>query len=316
MALTLVEVAKTETNLLRKGVISTLLLESDFLQLVPFETISALSTTVTRFAALPSVGFRYPNEAYNESTGTFDQLQESVYPLGGDIDVDVMYIMNKQATVPPRAIQTEMKLKAMAYTFNDVWINGDQAVDPRGIDGVKKRIGVLKAAQTISAATNGLDVIASTANMHSFIDAWDKLGYAIDGHKPDAYIVNKSTLLRLRSAFRRIGLLTMTEDQFGRNVDHYAGVPIYDAGVKSDQATQIITDAETQGTATDATSMYAVKFGVEVYTGGIQEYELRVADFGELESKAAYRTRVDWPFGIGTWHARCLARLQGLRMVT
>src|SRR2546430_15491939 len=96
-----------------------------------------------------------------------------------------MFIMNQQATGPPRAIQTEMKLKSMAYTFKNVWINGDQATDMRGIDGIKKRIAQLKAAQTITLATNGLEVIANNSNMQAFIDGWEQLGITIDVNKPD-----------------------------------------------------------------------------------------------------------------------------------
>jgi len=316
LALTLVEMAKLEQSPLKQGIISGLLFETNVMQVIPWETIAALSTTVIRFATLPSVGFRYVNDVYAESTGTFDQLQESVYPMGGDIDVDIMHIMNKAAVASPRATQTEMKLKAMAYNFNDYFVNGDQGNDAKGIDGIKKRVAQLAAAQTLTAATNGLDVIASAANSQAFIDLLDQACYNIDGHLPDALLANKNFILRMRSVFRRIGLLDQTKDQFGRFIDHYGGVPIYDVGVKADQVTFIIPNTETQGTATDASSVYAVKLGSETYLGGIQEYSLRVADFGELESKPAYRTRVDWPIGVGSWHPRCIVRLQGLRMNT
>jgi hypothetical protein len=310
--------AKIEENPLRKGVISTLLFESNVMQMIPWETISALATTVIRFKSLPSVGFRYINDAYAESTGTFEQLQESVYPIGGDIDVDVMFIANKAAVASPRATQTEMKLKSIAYEFNNRFIVGDQATDVKGIDGIKKRIANLPAAQTISDTllTNGLDIVASTTNQHKFVDLVDALIYQLDGHLPDALLMNKQCLLRARSVFRRLGLLDVTRDQFGRFVDHYGGIPIYDMGVQSDQTTQIILNTETQGTAVDATSIYGVKFGSETFLGGLQEYALRVADFGELETKPAYRTRIDWPIGLATWHPRCAARLPGLRVTT
>jgi hypothetical protein len=324
MALTLVEMAKIEENPLRKGVISTLLFESNVMQMIPWEDIGALSTTVIRFKNLPSVGFRYVNESYSESTGTFDQIQESVYPLGGDIDVDIMFIQNKAAVASPRATQTEMKLKAVAYQFNQSFLNGDQAIDPRSFDGVKKRVANMPAGgtggQTLTAGgtlgTNGLDVIASTANQHAFIDSLDALAYACDGHMADAFLMNRQTLLRTRSVLRRLALLNVNEDQFGRFIDHYGSIPLYDIGVQADQTTQIIGNAETQGSAVDATSIYALKYGSEAFLGGLQEYALRVTDFGELETKPVYRTRVDWPIGLATWHPRCIARMVGLRMIT
>ena len=88
MAWTLSELSKIETDTLRKSVIDTLLMESSVLEMVPWETIGTLSTTVIKLQDLPSVGFRKINAGYAESTGHFEQKVENISLLGGMIDTD------------------------------------------------------------------------------------------------------------------------------------------------------------------------------------------------------------------------------------
>lgn len=312
MAFTLVDALKTEGNTLRAGVIEGLLRRSNVMEDIPWEDINALATTVTRWKTLPTVGFRKINAAYTESAGTFEQLQEATYPLGGDIDVDKVFVRDGNATIDQRATQIRMKLRSIAYTFQDYFINGDQASDPDGITGIKKRIAQLPAAQTIIAAANGLDVQASAANQNTFLDLLDQLFYTFDDGAPDALYMNQKSLLNIQSVLRRLGLFDQTRDMFGRAVTVYKGARLYDVGNKSDQTTAIITNTETQGASSVTSSIYAVKYGVGEALWGIQQYDLEVKDLGELQSAPQFRTRVDWPIGLATGTDRPMARLQGL----
>ena len=69
---TLAELSKIETDTLRKSVMDTLLMESDVMQMVPWETIGALATTIVKYQDLPIVGFRKINAGYAESIGHFE----------------------------------------------------------------------------------------------------------------------------------------------------------------------------------------------------------------------------------------------------
>ena len=88
MAWTLAELSKIETDPLRKSVVDTLLMNSNLLELVPWETIGALSTGVVRYKDLPSFGYRKVNEGFSESTGHFEQKYENISLGGLDIDTD------------------------------------------------------------------------------------------------------------------------------------------------------------------------------------------------------------------------------------
>ena len=85
-----------------------------------------------------------------------------------------------------------------------------------------------------------------------------------------------------------------------------------DIGTKSDQTTAIITNTEVQGTATNTTSLYFVRFGTGQYLHGIQEYPTRTKDLGERESQPQMRTRVEWTPGLAQSNDRSVVRIKGL----
>lgn len=318
MALTLEQHLKASRDEFAGGIIENLLLYSDVMKEIPWVTKAALSVTSTRVKTLSTASFRKINGAYAESTGTLEQLQEAMYALGGDIDVDIRYTEDGNAIRDPRQLQIEIKLLAIAYKFNDYFINGDQASDPDGFTGIKKRITNLPARQTIVAATNGLDVLASTTNQNTFLDKLNQLIWRTRG--ANALFMNEFTYLNIEGVLRRLGLYDSTQDMFGRTVPVYRGARLYNIGVKEDQATQIITSTETTGSSSVTTSIYAVAWGGRDANGaddgqkfhGIQQYPIRIKDLGELQSAPQFRTRLDWPIGFMHSDDYSLGRLSGI----
>lgn len=328
MAWTLAELSKIETDVLRKSVVDTLLYEVNLMEIVPWETIGSLATTVVKYQDLPSVGFRKVNEAYSESTGTFEQKTENISLCGVDIDTDKAVARAKNTIADARAIQQGMVLKALGYSINDKFINGDPVSDPEEYMGIARRINrnVLKGftGQAITSATTGVlpEVAGNPGDNDTFIDEIDKLIYAITAHTPDALLMSSKMLLVLRSVLRRQKLLTTVKDMFGRNIDMYGNVKLIAMGVKADQTTEIIpvTDAATEqyefwSDSDKESSIYAVKFNVGDQLWGIQEYPLEVNDLGEQQSKPVYRTRLDWPLGLADVDPRCMAVLHDIQIV-
>jgi len=313
---TLADLSKLEKDTLRKSVIDGLLMECDLMQLVPWETLNQLSTTIVRYSEIPSIGFRKINEGYAEGSGKTEQLTEQISAMGRNIDTDKLIVATKNTIAEARALRQAQVLKGVAYTFNDKFINGSRVTTPTEFDGLLYRLDQGPAAQkiTASSASGGLAVMADTAGMNTFLDKLDELIYAIDGHRPDALLMNKTALLKTRSVLRRLGLLSQTKDMFGRTIDMYGTVPLYDIGVKADQSTLIITNGETGsgGGTAQCTSIYAVKFGIGEQFWGIQTYPIDVNDKGQLEDGVTYRTVVDWPLGFANAGRRSIARLYSL----
>lgn len=318
MAWTLAEQSKIETDTLRKSVQDTLLMEASVLELVPWETIGKLATTVVMYQDLPSVGFRKINAGYTESTGTFMQKVESISLLGGMIDTDKAIARAANTIADARAIQQLMMVKAIAYKFNDKFVNGNPTSDPEEFKGISKRVDDIAAEgyteQYIDLAdTTNKGILRDTAARHFFLNMLDQLIYSIKGHNPNYLLMNKKMLLALRSVLRVEKLLDNTRDMFDRVVDVYQCCRLVDIGVKADQTTEIITNTESLGGGSYETSIYAVKFGLGEFVWGIQQYGMEVVDKGLLEAKPVYRTEVDWPLGLAHIDPRSLGRLYGIR---
>jgi len=324
MSWTLAELSKIETDVLRKSVVDALLMESNLLELCPWETIGQLSTGIIKVQNLPSVGFRKINAGYTESTGHFEHAVENIALMGVDIDTDIAIARAKNTIADARAIQQAMSLRAMAFAFNDKFINGDPTTAPADAleyKGLRKRVDDISDEgytnqKILTSVTASTGILNSSNESHNFLNDLDKLIYAISGHKPDFLLMNMKMLLALRSVLRKEKLLDNTRDMFDRVVDVYQGCRLIDIGVKADQSTEVITSTETvagvDAAADEHTSIYAVKFGVGEMTWGIQEYPLEVRDLGELEDKPVFRTRVDFPLGLATINPRSLARLYGV----
>lgn len=321
---TLAELSKIETDTLRKSVMDTLLMESDVMQINPWETIGALSTTVAKYQDLPSVGFRKINAGYAESIGHFEHKVENISLLGGMIDTDKAIARAKNTIADARAIMQQMMVKAMAYKFNDKFINGNPVNDPDEFKGISVRVDEVVAEgyseQKIDnggvyGAARDDGILYNTAASHNFLNKLDQLIYSIKGHNPSFLFMNKKMLLALRAVLRAEKLLDNTRDMFDRVVDVYQGCRLVDIGVKADQTTEIITNTEDPDgiyTSDISTSIYAVKFGIGEFLWGIQEYPMEVTDKGLLEAAPVYRTEVDWPLGLAHIDPRSIARLYNI----
>lgn len=315
MALTLAEHVKLAANdgqYLVSMIGDYFLMESNVLQLIPWETNKELAVKITYLSSLPSVTWRKLNAAFSESTAKFGQKTEDKYIYGHYIDVDRVLI---DANPDSRNQQRKASAKAMAFEFNDQFINGDPANDE--FKGISKRIDEIYAdgytSQKFDAgsATNGRGMLYDTTDRHYFMDNVSKLIHSISEHRPDALLMNAKMYLAFEAALRREGLLNQAQDMFGRVINTYGSVPLIDVGIKADQTTEIITNAETLSSGSDETSIYAVKYGAGEYLWGIQQKPLEVIDHGKISSSPVYRDEVQWVVGLAMSNPRSMARAYG-----
>lgn len=312
MALTLAQAAVLSDNDLQRGVIETFVIESSVLDRIPLMPIEGNAYAYNVEATLPGVAFRSVNEAYVESTGTFVQRSESLSILGGDADVDRFIVQTRGNLNDQRALQTRAKVKAAAYKYQDTFINGDVTVDPKGFDGLRKR---LVNAQVIVAAPNGAPIVGNGGtDAMAFFDLLDALFGAVAGG-PDVAYANRQVIARILSAGRRIGgAALVVNDLTGKREVQWNGVAIVDIG-NTAAGLPIIPQTETTGTSTVTSSIYAVRFGQDegdqavtgLTNGGVQ-----VDDLGEVSDKPVYRTRLEFYCGLATFGGQAAARLSGV----
>ena len=306
---TLSEYAKLERDDLKSAVITTFLRYSQIMDFLQWENVGALTQQATRWNTLPDVGFRKIGGDYAASNGTYDQVWESVYAFGGKLSMDRIFDLTSNTIRDPRVDQTEMKLKSLAMTFNDYFINGDHATNADAFEGIKKRVSLMPSRQTVyAAAYDGppLDPTASTANARAFLDAIDKSIKYCNAGQCNAIFLNENTYLGFTSVVRYAqvsgaNMLDVTQDSFDRQIISYQGIPLIDVGYKSDLTSEIISDTELDGTGTYlASSMYFVSYDDLEGVHGIQLKDIDILD--DFSSGPLLPAKViDWICGLASW---------------
>ena len=314
MAVTLSDFVKTAMNegqTLMPQIANWFLMESNVLQIIPWTTDKNLAVKITSMQTLPTVAWRKINAAPSESTGTTEQKIESKFIFGHYIDVDRVLVY---ANENERSIQRKMSAEAMAFEFNDQFINGDPANDE--FKGISARIddinsdGFTDQYFDAGSATTGRGMLYDSTDRQFFMDNIAKLIHVIAGHKPDGLYMNSKMYLAFEAALRRENVLNQTKDMFGRIINMYQQVPLIDIGIKADQTTEIITNGESLSNGSDETSIYACKYG-EGFLWGIQQKTLEVIDQGLITSSPVFRDLVEWVVGLAVGNPRSLARAFG-----
>lgn len=296
--LTITEWAKLNPTPLQSGVVEIFAAENPILSALPFSNIKGNAYTYNRETTLPGIAFRGFNEGYTESTGIVNPITENLTIIGGDSDFDVAQIAMGTGDNDSRAVHDAMKAKALTLTWLKTFFDGDTATDPKAFDGINKR---LTGSQVIEAGANGAALD---------LDMLDALVDAVRG-TPSVLLMNKAMRRAVIKLARNSSVLSIGPDLFGREVTHYSGVPM--AVVEEDATgTDILGFDEDQGTDAETSSLYAVKFGPDALHG-IQTAPMSVRDLGEIETKPAYRTRIEWYSGLVIKHPKAAARLKGVK---
>jgi len=323
MPVTLAQLAKVETQPLRKYVLENMIRTARVMEILPFENVDSLRSIAVRWQTLPAVAFRAIGGTYTASEGDVEQVWESVYILGGRIQWDRVFEKVKNTIVDPKKLQTDMKLKSLALTINDYFINGQLAVDPLGFEGLKTRIAAMPSRQTIYAVASGsaaLDPTASVANGRRFFDCLEEAHYKTNSGDCSGLFLNEGLYYGLGKVARYIaaagGLwLDVTKDSFERQIVTYKGAPLIDVGLKKDQSTEIITATENDGTGAIGTSVYMASFNMEQGVTGIQLGPLETYDpwnGGEDANSPQHELRVEWVLGLAGFGSYGATRIRNV----
>ena len=299
MAVTLAQSAANEPDLFRRGaqeVAST----HPVWDRIWWESIAGNSYAYNKDRILPGTAFRTVNEAYVESTGLVNQDTESIVILGGDADVD--RFIEKTRTANREVLlagQIKMKIESAHRTYVNEMFNGDVVVNPKGFDGLRKRLVGKQVLDSAVAVTNS-----------AFLSELDLLlGLVPDA---DAIYTTTEVLARVKGLGRQVGGAEYVMNEItGKREFTWNGVPFVDPGEYWDGSKILSHDA------TNGSDMYAVKFAdsmesegvLGITNGGLQTYEV-----GELQEKPAYRGRVEFYAGLVAQGGRAAARLRGITL--
>jgi hypothetical protein len=292
--LTLLEHSKLNPSPLSTGIVEIISRENPILERMPFENIPGPAFVYNREGTLPGVAFRGVNESYTESTGVINPQSEALKICGGESDFD-RFLVDTGSTQDSRAIHDGMKAKSLSLKWMATFFDGDSTADPREFDGVNVR---LTGNQHVQLASGGATLT---------LDDVDDLIDAVQG-TPTLLLMNKFLHRKITRLAQGSAQVTFGLDALGRPLTTYAGIPI--GIVEDDEAGNAILDFDEDDGASnlDTASMYAVRFGLDVFHG-IQSGPVDVRDLGELDSKPAFRTRIEWFASLVLKHPAAAARL-------
>lgn len=294
MALTLAEAAKLSNDVLLTGVVETIIKDSPVLQRLPFVEIVGNGLTYNRENAAATAAFFDVGDTWTESTPTFSQINTSLKIMGGDADIDNFLIATRSNIQDLEAAVLQLKAKAVRQLFETTFVTGDATANPKSFDGLDK---LCDPTQAISMGANGATLT---------LDKLDELVDAVKGGKPDILMMSRRSRRSVTKLARNSGsFLEADRDEFGQMLQFYDGIPL---GVSD-----YISDAQTVGTSTDCTVIYAFQVGEGALAGLTAPGGLQVERVGSLETKDATRTRIKWYSTLALFNVVKLARLTGVR---
>ncbi len=211
-------------------------------------------------AAVRTIGDEYtPGEAKKE------KKTSNAIIMGGAFQMDRV-IQNTAGAANEMAFQAEQKIKATANYFHNLVINGSGEAADEGyiagtFDGLKKML-----SGTANEITSKVSLTTSDeldANYNAFLDEMDSFISTLDG-TPSMLLMNRAMLVKLRSIARRAGYYERSQDDFGRTVETYAGVPMVDMGqYYNGTAIEDVVATDENG----KTAIYAVSLGLDGFHG-------------------------------------------------
>lgn len=212
---------------------------------------------------------RQINSEYTAGEAKREEKTTKAVAMGGKFQIDRVLIGTAGA-VDELAFQTEQKVKATANYFNNLVINGNKASSGTGVlntfDGLDK---LLTGTETeITSAVDVSTEALMNSNYNALLDEVDGFLSALDG-KPSMLLMNNKMLAKMRSAARRAGYYSKTRDEFGRQVETYNDIPMYDMGkyYNGTNTVDIIPETAASTSAEGKTDIYAVTIGLDGFHG-------------------------------------------------
>lgn len=311
MAITLEEAKKNVQDDLQLGVIDEFQKSNWILEHIPFDDAvsptgggATPSYSYTRLKTQPTAGFRAINTEYAPSEVTKERHTVEIKVFGGAYEIDRV-IANMGGIVSEVELQQAQKIKAAQALFNDTFVNGDSAQDAKAFDGLEK---ALTGSDTEYNTAGTIDLSTSelvTKNYQYFLDMLDEFLGGLDG-TPSFIAGNTKLIAKLRACARRASMYQTTMDNWGKQVESYAGIPFIDLKTKPGTNTDVVPTDGAKGT----TSLYVARLAIDglhaVSLAGTSPVQTWLPDFstagavkkGEVEMNAAIALKASKAAGV------------------
>ena len=271
MSLTLAEAKVGMADKVDQNVIDTFRRSSLLLDMLVFDNAispgtggSTLTYGYIQLLTPSTAAVRTINSEYTAGEAKRTEKTAKAVVMGGKFQIDRVLIGTSGA-VDELAFQAEQKIKATSNYFNNLVINGSKSDEGTGVlntfDGLDKLL-----TGTETEITSQVDVSTSaylTSNYNALLDEIDAFLSKLDG-KPTILLMNDKMLTKMRGAARRAGYYSRSRDDFGRIVEAYNDIPMYDMG-KYYNGTRTVNIIPTS--AEGKTDIYAITIGLDAFHG-------------------------------------------------
>jgi hypothetical protein len=254
--------------------------------------------------------FRGVNDNYGNNIAEPSYATINLKIFGDQVQVDRAYERRGWDIPSERARQLIAFAKNLGKNFQKYFFDGDSASDAKQWDGLKK---LIPNDQVITAAANGFEVVLGNSDtakkaQQQFLELMNELITKVDGGA-QVLFMNNSVLSRLTTIAREF--IQYNVNEFGQQIAYYNGIPVRTAGYDASGA-DILGLNETQGTANDCTSIYAVRFGEASDLTIATNVGVEVKDLGLVGNFYVHSVEFDaCPVVLNN---KAVARLKGIRL--
>lgn len=301
MAMTLVEAAKFSTNMVRRGVIETIIKDTVVLQKLPFQDVTGNALQYLQENTLGSASFYNPGDVWIEQTPTFTQKTAVIKIMGGDADVDEFLKATRSDYTDIEQQVITKRTKGVKHTFLNAFYYGDSSVDAKSFDGLHK---LMPAAQMLHQGSGSTGAALQASNL-------DLAGDLILDGNPDVWLMPKLGRRLITQYLRSEGALQgMGSAAYSKQNMEWDGVPIEVDDFLVTTET-IATSAYSAKTGGATFSIFGVRFGTDDLSG-LQNGDLNIKEVGYLETKDATRHRIRWYPSIALFRDFSVVRIDGI----
>ncbi|MEV6297843.1 major capsid protein [Actinoplanes sp. NPDC051861] len=233
--------------------------------------------TYSRLTQTRGGQFRAFNSEYTPAQAARQQYTARLYPFGGSYTLDRALAHLGPRATDEQAFQTSELVKGVGVTFSDQLINGDNAANSLGFDGLDVALTGSVTEFFPNTSTYYADWTAGTLNTTTLAiqatDLLDEFLSLLNG-EPGALLGNRLLMNRIKAIAKLAGMYTLETDALGRTIERYGPAVLVDLGtVNSDMTgqTSYVVPVETRdpdgggggGNITNLTDLYAVRFGMD-----------------------------------------------------
>lgn len=228
---------------------------------------ATLTYTYTRLKTERGAAFRAQNKEYTDAEADRERKSVDLAPLGGSFSVDRVLAKLGPASTGEVAFQLRELLKGTVAKFSDEFINGTReyssstanfAAATPGFDGLDNALTGTDTESTgndWTAISDQGDAIAAAVALNKWLRSLYR--------RPDVIIGGTDGIAKLEELAMWAGQHTIRQDEFGREIGAYRGIPYVDLGEKPGSSDPIIDTTDPTSSTTGDTSLYAVCFGLD-----------------------------------------------------